>query len=119
MSHISVYYSSSQVLSHTSTNTYQSYEENIDRTDAWIMKEYQRVFTTWLMDKDIPIEKMTMKTLASRPSSCVTSSWQAYDINEYNYYTNQKNRRSVAQNSVIHIETFDPLGVKTMHYMST
>jgi hypothetical protein len=63
--------------------------DNIARTDAWIMKEHQCVFTTWLMDKDIPTEEMMMKMLASRPSSYVTS-WQAYDINEYTYYTKEK-----------------------------
>jgi diketogulonate reductase-like aldo/keto reductase len=67
------------------------------------------------MKKDIPTEDMTMEMLTSRPSSCVTS-WQAYDNNGYTYYTKQKEKRSVAQNSGIHIEAFDPLGVKTMYY---
>jgi hypothetical protein len=89
--------------------------DNIDHTDAWIKKEHKRVFTTWLMDKDIPTEETTMKMLASRPSSCVTS-WQAYDINGYTYYTKEKDRRCVAQNSGIRIEAFDPLGVKTTYY---
>jgi hypothetical protein len=89
--------------------------DNTGRTDAWIMKEHQRIFTTWLMDKYIPIEDMTMKMLASRPSSCVTS-WQTYDINRYTYYTKEKDRRSVAQNNNICIEAFDPRGVKTTYY---
>jgi hypothetical protein len=42
------------------------HRDNIGRTEAWIMKEHQRVFTTWLMDKEIPIEDMTMMMLASR-----------------------------------------------------
>jgi hypothetical protein len=67
------------------------------------------------MDKDIPTEEVTVKMLASCPSSCVTS-WQAYDINGYTYYTKEKNRRSVVQNSGIRIKAFDPLGVKTMYY---
>jgi hypothetical protein len=67
------------------------------------------------MDKDIPIEDMMMKMLTSRPSSCVTS-WQAYDINRYTYYTKEKDRMSVAQNSSICIEAFDPLGMKIMYY---
>jgi hypothetical protein len=37
------------------------------------MKERQRVFITWLMDKEIAMEDMTMKMLAFRPSSFVTS----------------------------------------------
>jgi hypothetical protein len=79
------------------------------------MKEYRCVFTTWLIKKDIPTEDMTMKMLASRPSSCVTSRL-AYDISGYTYYTKEKDKRSVAQNSGICIEAFDPLGVKTMYY---
>jgi hypothetical protein len=69
------------------------------------------------MDKDIPIEEMMMKMLASRPSSCVTS-WQAYDINEYTSYRKEKGRRSVAQNSGIRIEASDPLGVKSTYLSS-
>jgi hypothetical protein len=89
--------------------------DNTGRTYALIMKEHRCVFTTWLMDKDILTEEMTMKMLASRPLSCVTSS-QAYDINGYTYYTKEKDKRSVVQNSGIHIEAFDPLGVKTTYY---
>jgi hypothetical protein len=71
------------------------------------MKEHRRIFTTWLMDKEIPTEDMTMKMMASRPSNCVTS-WQAYDINGYTYYTKEKDKKSAAQNSGIRIETIDP-----------
>jgi hypothetical protein len=67
------------------------------------------------MDQDIPTEETMLKMLASRPSSCVTS-WQAYDINEYTYYTKENDRRSVAQNRSIHIEAIDPLGMKTTYY---
>jgi hypothetical protein len=84
-------------------------------TEAWIMKEHRRVFTTWLMDKDIPIEEMTMKMLASHPSSYVTT-WQTYDINGYTYYTKEKDKKSVAQNSGIHIEAIDPQRLKTTYY---
>jgi hypothetical protein len=55
------------------------HRDNIGHIEAWIMKEHRHVFTTWLMDKEIPTEDMTMKMLASHPSSCVTSR-QAYDI---------------------------------------
>jgi hypothetical protein len=70
--------------------------DSIGRTEAWIMKEHRCIFITWLMDKEIPIEDMTMKMLASHPSSCVTS-WQAYGINGYTYYTKEKDKKSVAQ----------------------
>jgi hypothetical protein len=59
------------------------------------MKEHQHIFTTWLMDKEIPTEDMMMKMLTSRPSSYVTS-WQAYGINGYTYYTKEKAKKSVA-----------------------
>jgi hypothetical protein len=59
------------------------------------------------MDKEIPTEDMTMKMLASQPSSCVTS-WQTYDISGYTYYTKEKDKKSVVQNSGIHIEAIDP-----------
>jgi hypothetical protein len=55
------------------------------------------------MDKDIPTEEMMINMLASRTSRCVTS-WQTYSINGYTYYTKEKDRRSAAQNSGIHIE---------------
>jgi hypothetical protein len=72
-------------------------KDNRDHTDAWIMREHQHVFTTWLMDKDMPTEEMMMKMLDSHPSHCVTSC-QAYDINGHTYDTKEKGRRSVAQN---------------------
>jgi hypothetical protein len=89
--------------------------DNIGRTEAWIMKEHRCVFTTWLTNKEIPTEDMTMKMLASHPSSCVTS-WQAYNINEYTYYTKEKDKKSVTQNSGICIEAIDPQGLKTTYY---
>jgi hypothetical protein len=67
------------------------------------MKEHRRVFITWLMYKEIPTEDMTMKMLA-------------YDINGYTYYTNEKDKKSVAQNSGIRIEAIDPQGLKTTYY---
>jgi hypothetical protein len=67
------------------------------------------------MDKDIPIEDMTMKMLASRPSSCVIS-WQVYDINGHTCYTKEKDKKSVVQNSGIRIEPIDPQGLKITYY---
>jgi hypothetical protein len=50
---------------------------------------------TWLMDKEMLTEDMMMKMLSSHLSSCVTS-WQAYDVNGYTYYTKEKDKKSVA-----------------------
>jgi hypothetical protein len=91
------------------------HRDNNGSTEAWIMKEHRHVFTTWLMDKDIPTEDMMMKILTSHPSSCVTT-WQAYDINGYTYYTKEKDKTSIAQNSAIRIEAIDPQRLKTIYY---
>jgi hypothetical protein len=67
------------------------------------------------MDKEILTEDMMMKMLASHPSNCVTS-WQIYDTNGYTYYTKEKDKKSVAQNSGIRIEAIDLQELKTMYY---
>jgi hypothetical protein len=113
--HFSVLQQLEIVVSYIKEHLSELHRDNNGRTEAWIMKEHQRVFTTWLMDKYIPTEDMMMKMLASHPSSCITT-WQAYDINGYTYYTKEKGKKSVAQNSDIRIETIDPQGLKTMYY---
>ena len=55
-----------------------------------------------------------MKKLSFGPSTLVTS-WQAYDINGYTLYTKEKDK-SVAQNSGVRIEAYDPLGQKTTYF---
>jgi uncharacterized protein YbcV (DUF1398 family) len=111
--HFSVLQQLKIVVSYIEEHLSELRRDNIGRTEAWIMKENRRVFTTWLMDKEIPIEDMTMnmKMLASRPTNCVTL-WQAYDINGYTCYTKEKYKKSVAQNSGIRIEAIDPQGLK-------
>jgi hypothetical protein len=46
------------------------------------------------------------------PNAVADAAWQAITT----YYTKEKDRMSVAQNSGICIEAFDPLGVKTTYY---
>jgi hypothetical protein len=87
------------------------HRDNIGRIKAWIMKEHRCVFTTW----EIPTKDMMIKMLASRPSNCVTS-WKSYDINWYTYYTKEKDKKGVTQNSGISIEAIDPHGLKTTYY---
>jgi hypothetical protein len=113
--HFSVLQQLKIVAPYIEKDLFELHRDNIGRTEAWIMKEHRCVFTTLLTDKLIPIEDMTMKMLASRPSSCVTS-WQAYDINDYTYYTKENDKKSVAQNSGICIEAIDPQGLKTTYY---
>jgi hypothetical protein len=71
--------------------------------------------TTWLKDQNIPlgetIDEITISRLAKGPSRQVTT-WQAYDINGYTYYTHTKDSTCVNQNSGVRIEALDALGRK-------
>ena len=76
----------------------------------WIMREHKRRLTAWLKDLHLPdgesVEEQTIKRLAAGPSSQVTS-WQGYDINGYLFYTAAKNKKTMSQNSGVHIEALD------------
>ena len=57
-----------------------------------------------------------MKRLTEGPSSMVTS-WQAYDINGYTFYTIEKDTKSrVVQNSGVLYEAIDDNGAKTTYF---
>jgi hypothetical protein len=71
--HLSVLQQLEIATSYIKEHLSKLHRDNIGCTKAWIMKEHRRVFTTWLMDKEIPTEDITMKMLSSHPSSCVTS----------------------------------------------
>ena len=90
-------------------------EESNGRTDEWVMKQHKQRFTTWLKDQNIPpreiIDSITISRLAEGPSRQVTS-WNAYDINEYTYYTHTKDSKYVNQNNGVRIEALDELGAK-------
>ena len=94
-------------------------EENKDRPDNWIMKEHKRCFTTWLKDQNLPLcggtqEKM-MRVLAEGPSWFVTS-WQAYDINGFTFYTKAKDMKSQHQNSGVRVDAEDSEGNMNQYY---
>ena len=82
----------------------------IGRSDDWVMREHKCRLITWLKDLDLPdgetVEEQTIKRLVAGPSSLVTS-WQGYDINGYLFYTAAKDKKTVSQNSGIHIEALD------------
>jgi hypothetical protein len=88
-------------------------EESNGHTDEWVMKQHKQQFTTWLKDQNIPlgetIDDITISRLAKGPSRQVTT-WQAYDINGYTYYTHAKDSTCVNQNNDVRIEALDRLG---------
>jgi hypothetical protein len=44
------------------------------------------------------------------------TSWNAYDINRYTYYTHTKESKCVDQNSGVRIETLDRVGRKIQFF---
>ena len=61
------------------------------------------------------IDSITISRLAAGPSKQVTS-WNAYDINGYTYYTDTKDRKSVNQNNDVRIEAIDEVGRKVLYF---
>ena len=87
--------------------------ERNGRSDDWIMKQHKQRLTIWLKDQNIPpketIDSITISRLAEEPSRQVTS-WNAYDINGYMYYTHAKDSKYVNHNSGVRIEALNRLG---------
>jgi hypothetical protein len=65
-------------------------EERNGHSDDWVMKQHRHRLTSWLKGQDIPSgeneDSITISKLVRGPSKQVTS-WNAYDINGYTYYT--------------------------------
>jgi hypothetical protein len=87
-------------------------EENDSQTEDWVIKEQKRHFPSWLKEHERlfqgnSIDDTMLTRLVAGPSSNVTS-WQAYEINGYTYYTKAKDNKSVAyQNSGVGIDAID------------
>jgi hypothetical protein len=92
---------------------------NTGRSDAWIMKRHKAAFTEWFKNLGLPdgdtTEERTIKRLADGPSSVYTS-WHAYDLNGYTFYTKAKDQGSACQNSGLRVEAIDPTGQKSTYY---
>jgi hypothetical protein len=89
--------------------------ERNGRSDDWVMKQHKQHLTSWLKDKNIPsgetTDSITISRLAAGPSRQVTS-WNAYDINAYTYYTHTKHSKCVNQNSGVRVVALDGVGRK-------
>ena len=88
--------------------------ENPERSEQWIIREQKHLFGKWLGEQDL-LEGETLRRLAQGPSSQVTS-WQAYNVNGYTFYTKAKDQKSVTQNSGVHIKNIDAFGKVHTHY---
>jgi hypothetical protein len=89
--------------------------ERNGRSDDWVMKQHKQHLTSWLKDKNIPpgetLDSITIGRLAAGPSRQVTS-WNAYEINGYTYYTHTKDSKCVNQNSGVRTVALDGVGQK-------
>ena len=76
----------------------------------WIIREHKRTFTSWLMNLDLPngdtMEEKMLKRIACRPRRNVVT-FQAYDINGFTFYTQQKDKKSKCQNSGVRVQAID------------
>ena len=85
------------------------------------LNEIERRFSSWFRDHEHQFQgdstnEVTLTRLASGPSSNVTS-WQAYEINGYTFYTIEKDNKSVTyQNSGVRIEAIDTSGQTVTYY---
>ena len=84
-------------------------------TEGRIMKEHKRRFTTWFSNQNIPDCERALQMLALKPSRLVTS-WQAYNINGYTFYTKSMDKKRIAQNSGVRVEALDTEGKKSSYY---
>ena len=95
--------------------------ESNGRSQDWIIKEHKHRFSSWFRDHEHQFQgdstnEVTLTRLASGPSSNVTS-WQAYEINGYTFYTIEKDSKSVAyKNSGVRIEAIDTSGQTVTYY---
>ena len=93
--------------------------ERNGHSNDWVMKQHKQRLTTWLKDQNIPsgetIDSITINRLAEGPSRQVTS-WNAYDINWYTYYTHAKESKYVNQNNDVWIEAIDGLRRKIQYF---
>jgi hypothetical protein len=83
------------------------------------LRIYLCTFKIYQQEQNLPDEEtrddITIRRLVVGPSRQVTS-WQAYDIIGYTYYTNTKDSTCVNQNSGIQIEVVDGVGQKTPYF---
>jgi hypothetical protein len=72
-----------------------------------------------LKDLNIPVgetlEEKMIYLLTAGPHS-VVKSWQVYDINDFTFYTKEKDSRSQCQNSGVRVDAEDSTGQKNAYY---
>ena len=80
-----------------------------DRSEAWLARAHMKGFNIWFRDRIQKSDTCTgdaLRSLAVGPLFTITS-YQAYDINGYTFYTTAQDKKSTYQNSGVCIEVVD------------
>jgi hypothetical protein len=90
----------------TNEHKRQLRQDNPDRGRAWLAKMHMQGFNRWIRDyvetcSNAVITK-EIRNLAAGPLFTITK-YQAMDINGYTFYTMTQNKKSVYQNSGVHV----------------
>jgi hypothetical protein len=94
--------------------------DNPRRNESWLANEHMRKFIGWLQDQisqssDTQTSEY-LKKLACGPIFTVVT-YQGYGINRYTFYTEQQDKKSMYQNSGVHVDAYDVTGQdKNMYY---
>jgi hypothetical protein len=94
--------------------------DNHGRNESWIANEHMRKFIGWFRDRishssDTQTSEY-LKKLACGPIFTVVT-YQVYDINEYTFYTEQQDKKSMYKNSGVCVNAYDATGQdKNMYY---
>jgi len=91
-------------------------QQNPERGDAWVAKKRMREFNNWFKDRVTSnVSTDEIKKLSSGPIFTMTI-YQAYDINGYTFYTVKQDKKSIYQNSGVHIDAYDNNMQKAPYY---
>jgi hypothetical protein len=93
-------------------------QQNPHRGEAWLARAHMSGFNIWFRDRLANSTFCTderLRKLAKGPFFTVTT-YQGYDINGYTFCTIDQDKKSMYQNSVVHVDAFDSKMQKTLHY---
>ncbi|XP_039803782.1 uncharacterized protein LOC120667855 [Panicum virgatum] len=86
------------------------HEGNPNRNEAWVAKKHMQGFNTWLRDyvqkASAAITDNLIRKLAAGPLFTITT-YQAYDINRYTFYTIAQDGKSIYQNIGVGVDAID------------
>jgi hypothetical protein len=86
------------------------------KTEAWITRKHMETFGGWLQ-KNVKVMSIheQLYLLAMQPSWHIVT-YKGYEINGNTFYTIAQDKRSINQNSGIHIDATDPNRNKQIYY---